>query len=229
MSEMSVEGSIRSYVAEIKRLSPDPGRLDAAIADSAGVKRPRSSARGYRWSTLSVGLASLLLCAAVATAATGVLSSAVDSFLGGGDPPGRHLSGDEVPSWLQPTPGFNAPDQVSVVASAGDEHLYAYRQRNYICFLYGHHVGECRSPAEWRSELEQRKLFLRGPLGESTWFGLAGSGIASIRIDYGDGPPTETAVTDGGFVLDADRDRDPQRLLGLDASGAVVAEQPLDG
>jgi len=134
-----------------------------------------------------------------------------------------------VPSWLQPTPGFNAPDKVSVVASAGDEHLYAYRQENYICFDYGHHVGECRSPAEWRGELEKRKLFIRGPLGGSTWFGLSGSGIASIRVEYSDGPPTEAAVTDGGFVLNADRDRDPQRLSGLDASGAVVAEQPLDG
>jgi len=229
MSEVSVEESIRSFVGEIERLSPDPDRLGAAITAAAHGEQPRSAPRGHRWTLPAIGLATLLLGAAAATATTGALNSVVDSFLGGGDPPGRQLSGELVPSWLQPSPGFNAPDEVSVVASAGDEHLYAYRQGNYICFDYGHHVGECRSPAEWRSELEMRKLFVRGPVGQSTLFGLAGSGVSSVRAEYGDGPPTEVAVTDGGFVVDLDQAREARRLVGLDASGAVVAEQPLGG
>jgi hypothetical protein len=163
----------------------------------------------------------------VATAATGVLNPALDSFFGGGDPPGETLAAGELPDWLRPAPGFNAPDEVAVVAGDGPEHLYAYRQGNQICFDYGHHVGECRSPDEWRLDLESHPWIIRGPVGRVAWYGLVGVDTASVRIQYRDGED-EVPVHDGGFVVVPDPSRGPQVLIALDGSGDQVAEQPLD-
>jgi hypothetical protein len=221
----SIEAALRSHGEAIRRLQPSPQRMDAVLAGPE--PRHREPAVKRRFGVLATGFACLLLGGAVATAASGVLNPALDSFFGGGNPPGRQLPAEEVPSWLQPAPGFNAPDEVSVVASAGDEHLYAFRQRNNICFDYGRHVGECFSPADWRRELEAQPLFVRGPVGESVWFGLVSADIASVRVDYGSGEPAKIPVTNSGFVAPLDPARDPQRIVGLDASGDEVAEQPL--
>lgn len=228
MNSQPIEDALRSRAEEVRLLQPEPGRLAAALA-RADRKAPLSTGRRRPLGALAVGFACLLLGAAVATAATGLLGSALDSFFGGGAPPGRQLSGQEVPEWLQPAPGFNAPGEVSVVASAGDEHLYAYRQRDSLCFDYGHHVGECRSPGEWRRELEAQPLFVRGPVGESTWFGLVDAEIASVRVEYASGEPTEIAVSNDGFVAVLAPARHPQRLVGLDAAGEEVAARPLAG
>lgn len=226
MNSRSIEDALRSHGESIARMQPDPQLVGAVLA---GVERgtPRPTPRRRRFGALTVGLSCLLLGAAVASAATGLLGSALDSFVGGGSPPGRELSGADVPSWLQPAPDFNAPDEVSVVASAGDEHLYAYRQSGNICFDYGHHVGECASPAFWRRELEANPLFVRGPVGESILFGLVAPEVASVRVEYDMGEPTEIPVTNSGFVASLDPGRDPLRLIGLDAAGDEVASYPL--
>lgn len=228
MNSRLIEDALRSHGESIARMQPDPQLVGAVLA---GVKRrtPRATPRRRRFGALAIGLTCLLLGAAVASAATGLLGSALDTFFGGGSPPGRELSGAAVPSWLQPAPDFNAPDEVSVVASAGDEHLYAYRQSGNVCFDYGHHVGECASSAFWRRELEAHPLFIRGPVGESVVFGLVAAEIASVRVEYATGEPAEVPVTNSGFVAPLDPDRDPRRLVGLDASGDEVAAQPLRG
>ncbi|HEY6729417.1 MAG TPA: hypothetical protein VI039_00110 [Solirubrobacterales bacterium] len=210
----------------MESLQPDPARLSAALAGAEDRTAVRPAAR-RRWTPLAVGLACLVLGGAVAGAATGLLDPAVDSFLGGGNPPGRQLTGEDVPSWLQPAPDFNAPSEVSVVAAAGDERLYAYRQSGSLCFDYGDHVGECRSPWEWRRELEAQPLFVRGPVGESVWFGLVGAGIATVRVEYASGEPAEIEVTNGGFVADIDPARSPQRIVALDGSGEEVTSRSL--
>jgi hypothetical protein len=179
-----------------------------------------------RFGALATGFACLLLGGAVATAATGVLDPALDSFFGGGGPPGQTLPASELPYWLKPAPGFNAPDEVAVVAGDGSEHLYAYRQSDQICFDYGHHVGECRSPEEWRLDLENEPWIIRGPVGRSAWYGLVGVDTVSVRIKYRD-EEAEVPVHEGGFVVVPDPARDPQALIALDASGTQVAEQPL--
>ena len=222
MSRNSVEAALRRHVEGIEHLRPDPGRVRAAMAAASG-----SAAGGRRWTPLATALACLVMGAAVATAATGLLDPALESFLHGGKPPGRQLPGRELPSWLRPAPGYNAPDEVSVVAATGKERLYAYRQRGWICFDYGHHAGECRKPREWRSDLEEAPWVLRGPLGRSVWFGLVDASVVSVRVEYGDGGSVDVAVRNGGFVADLDRPRNPQRLIGLDPSGGTVVSRAL--
>lgn len=226
MNQESIEDALRSRGEAIASLRPDRSGVEAALA-RAEVRQPRPPARRRPIGALAVGLACLLLGAAAATAATGLLGSGLDSFFGGGAPPGRQLAGSEVPSWLQPAPDFNAPGEVSVVASDGGESLYAYRQRGSVCFDYGHHVGECRSPSEWRRELEAKSWILRGPVGRSIWFGLVGADITSIRVEYLQGETTEVAVSDEGFVAALDPTRNPQRIVALNASGVEVVDQPL--
>lgn len=227
MSTEAVERALRQRGEAIAQIRPGRGEVRAALSWADRPERARGSRRGL--ATLATGLACLLLGGAAATAATGVLDPALDVFLGGGDAPGRSLQASEVPDWLRPEPGFNAPDGVSVIASDGSEQLYAYRQSGSICFDYGHHVGECRSPDEWRRELEAEPWILRGPVGESTYFGLVDANVASVRVDYGDGAAAEAAVGEGGFVLDLDPARDPQRLVALDAAGDEVASRSLAG
>jgi len=228
MDPASVENALEERGQEIARMHPDLSEVRAAVALTVGRRLPRRSRRGF--ATLATGLACLFLGAAAATAATGVLSPALDAFFGGGDAPGEALPEVRVPSWLRPAPGFNAPDKVSLLASAGSEHLYAYRQGGNICFGYGDHVGECRSPAEWSRELERDRWILRGPVGkaEALWFGLVNTEFASVRVEYTEGLPEEVAVTSGGFVAAIDRARGPKRLVGLDASGEVVASRSLE-
>ena len=223
MSRDPVEVALRKHAEEVEHLRPDSERIRIAMAAAAS----RSAAAGRRWTPLATIVACLLLGGAVATAATGLLDPALESFLHGGRSPGRQLSGKALPSWLQPAPNYNSPDEVSVVAAAGDERLYAYRQRGWICFDYGHHVGECRRPREWRAELEKSPWILRGPVGRSVWFGLVDGSIALVRVEYGEGGTTDVTVHNGGFVLDADRARDPQRLVALDASGNEVVSAPV--
>ncbi len=222
MNRESVDGALRNHVEGIELLRADPARIRAAVtaaADQGPVKR--------RWAPLATALACLLLGGAIASAGTGLLDPALESFFHGGKAPGRELAGDQLPSWLQPSPGFNAPDEVSVVAASGTEHLYAYRQRGWICFDYGHHVGECRTPREWRTDLEKAPWVLRGPVGRSAWFGLVDAGIVAVRAEYAQGPPAEVRVRNGGFVAVLDRARGPQRLVGLDASGGEIVSQPV--
>jgi hypothetical protein len=226
MNSGSIEDALRSHGESIARMQPDPQAVGAVLAE-VERRTARATPRRRRFGALAIGFACLLLGAAVASAATGLLGPALDSFFGGGSLPGRELSGADVPSWLQPAPDFNAPDEVSVVASAGDEHLYAYRQSGNVCFDYGHHVGECASPAFWQRELEAHPLFVRGPVGESVVFGLVAPAIASVRVDYATGEPTEIPVTNSGFVVSLDPGRDPLRLIGLDAAGDEVASHPL--
>ena len=228
MNPENVENAIREHGRAISRMRPASHEVRAALAwKNRQSDRLRVSRRGS--AALTAGLACLLLGGAVATAGTSVLAPALDVFFGGGDPPGRSLPASEIPSWLQPEPGFNAPDKVSVIASDGPEHLYAYRQSNSLCFDYGHHVGECRSPAEWRQELDVEPWILRGPVGKSTFFGLVDASVTSVRVDYDAGPPAEVAVGEGGFVLNVDPTRGPQRIVALDASGDVVVSRSLVG
>lgn len=222
MSGKSIEGALRRHVEGIEHLRPDPERVRVAMA-AAG----RGAAAGRRWTPLATALACLVLGGAVATAASGLLDPALESFLHGGKSPGRQLSGKALPSWLRPAPDYNAPDEVSVVAASGKERLYAYRQRGWICFDYGHHVGECRTPREWRRDLEKAPWILRGPVGRSVWFGLVDASVALVRVEYREGGTTDVTVHNGGFVLDADRARDPQRLIALDASGGEVVSAPV--
>jgi hypothetical protein len=221
MSRDSVDGALRKHAKSIEQMRPDRERIRLAVAAAS------QSATGRRWAPLATGLACLLLGGAVATAATGLLDPALESFLHGGSSPGRQLSGKQLPSYLRPAPNYNAPDEVSVVAASGKEHLYAYRQRGWICFDYGGHVGECRTPREWRSDLEKDPWILRGPVGRSVWFGLVDAGVALVRVEYRAGGTTDVTVHNGGFVLDADRDRDPQRLVALDASGNEIVSTPV--
>jgi hypothetical protein len=228
MDPAGVESALKERGQEIARMHPDLSEVRAAVASTRGPQLPRRGRRGF--ATLATGLACLFLGAAAATAATGVLNPALDAFFGGGDAPGEALPEIRVPAWLRPAPGFNAPDQVSLLASAGSEHLYAYRQGGNICFDYGEHVGECRSPAEWSRELERNRWILRGPVGraEALWFGLVNTEFASVRIEYSQGVPEEVAVTNGGFVAAIDRARGPTRLVGLDASGEELASRSLE-
>lgn len=222
MSRNSVEEALREHAAGVERLRPDPERIRVALAAAAN----RSAAAGRRWTPLVTTVACLVLGGAIATAATGLLNPALESFLHGGKSPGRQLSGKALPSWLQPAPHYNSPDEVSVVAASGEEHLYAYRQRGWICFDYDHHAGECRRPPEWRSDLEKSPWILRGPMGRSVWFGLVDASVALVRVEYREGGTTDVLVRNGGFVLDADRSRNPQRLIALDASGNEIASAP---
>jgi hypothetical protein len=226
MDPASVENALRERGQTIARMYPNLSEVQAAVARTEGRRHPRGGRRGF--ATLATGLVCLLLGAAAATAATGVLDPALDAFFGGGDAPGEALPETRVPTWLQPAPGFNAPDEVSLLASAGSEHLYAYRQSGSICFGYGGHVGECRSPGEWSRELERDRWILR-PVGkaEALWFGLVNTEFASVRVEYTEGAPEEVAVTNGGFVAAIDWARGPQRLIGLDASGQGVASRSL--
>jgi hypothetical protein len=221
-----IEAELSRYVARIEQLQPDPARLRAAITPTGQARR---RAGRHRWTPLAVGLACLLVGATVAAAATGWLDSALDSFLHGGKAPGQVLSGNDLPNWLRPSPGFNAPDEVSEVAAAGDERLYAYRQGGNICFDYGHHVGECRSPKEWRRELEKETWIVRGPVGRFVWFGLVDASVVSIKAEYRRGAPVEVPVTNGGFVADLDRARDLERLVGLDAARTEVVALSVAG
>jgi hypothetical protein len=221
MSRDSVEGALRKHVDGIEHLRPDPERVRVAVEAAAS----RGAAAGRRWTPLATAITCLLLGGAVATAATGWLDPALESFFHGGKAPGRQLAGNQLPSWLWPAPGYTAPNEVSVVAAAGSERLYAYRQRGWICFDYGHHAGECRTPRDWRSELEKAPWTLRGPVGRSVWFGLVEAAIVSVRVEYREGRSNVVAVRNGGFVADLDAARNPQRLVGLDASGGAVVSR----
>lgn len=219
----AVDGALRRHAEGIEQMRPDPERIRVAIAAvaSGGAKA------GRRWTPLATIAACLVLGAAVATAASGLLDPALESFLHGGRSPGRQLSGNQLPSWLRPAPHYNSPDEVSVVAASGEERLYAYRQRGWICFDYGHHAGECRTPREWRTELEKGSWIVRGPLGRSVWFGLVDTDVTLVRVEYRQGGTTDVLVRNGGFVLDADRTRGPQRLVALDASGNEIVSMPV--
>lgn len=228
MNPENVENAIREHGRAISRIRPASHEVRAALAwKNQRAGRRRTSRQGL--SAFAAGIACLLLGGAVATAGTSVLAPALDVFFAGGGPPGRSLPASEIPSWLQPEPGFNAPDKVSVIASDGREHLYTYRQGGSLCFDYGHHVGDCRSPAEWRQALEDEPWILTPPLGRFTFFGLVDAKVTSVRVDYAAGPPAEVAVGEGGFVLDVDPTRDPQRIVALDASGNVVVSRSLSG
>lgn len=226
MNSKTVEEALRSRGAAITSLEPDPHGVAVALARGRDGQ-PRPAARRHPLGGLAIALVCLLLAAAATSAATGLLGSTLDSFLGGGSAPGRQLSQPDWPSWLRPAPGFNAPSEVSVVATDKGESLYAYRQGDSICFDYGHHVGECREPAEWRRELESQPWILRGPVGRSTWFGLVGAEIATVRVDYLRGETTEVAVSDDGFVVVLDPARQPQRLVGINVDGEEVVDRPL--
>lgn len=223
MNRDSVDGALRKHAESIEHMRPDPERIRAAMAVAAS----RGATAGRRWTPLATALACLVLGGAVAAAAMGLLDPALESFFHGGRTPGRQLSGKAVPGYLRPAPDYNAPDEVSVVAASGKERLYAYRQRGWICFDYGSHVGECRTPREWRSDLEKAPWILRGPVGRSVWFGLVDASVALVRVEYREGGTTDVTVHNGGFVLDADRTRGPQRLIALDASGNEVASAPV--
>jgi hypothetical protein len=225
MSHIDVEALLDGYVRGIERLHLDPVRLQAAIAKAA--TRPRRGSHRRRGTPLAVGFACLLLSAGAAAAATGWLGSALDHFFDGGSVPGRELSGRDLPEWLRPSPGFIAPSEVSEVAAAGDERLYAYRQGGHICFDYGHHVGECRSPGEWRQELERKPWIVRPTARNSVWFGLIDEDVASVEVEYRQGATEDVAVSNGGFVALLDRSRDPERLVGRDSTGNEVVSEPL--
>jgi hypothetical protein len=222
MSRDAVEAALRRHAEGVEHLRPDPERIRVAMAAAAN----RGAATRHRWTPLATIIASLVLGGAVAAAATGLLDPALESFLHGGKAPGRQLSGEALPSWLRPAPHYYSPDEVSVVAASGEERLYAYRQRGWICFDYGHHAGECRRPREWRGELERSPWILRGPVGRSVWFGLVAADVALVRVEYREGGTTDVSVRNGGFVLDADRDRHPQRLVALDAAGNELVSTP---
>jgi hypothetical protein len=219
----TVDGALRKHAEDIEQMRPDPERIRVAMAAAA----TRRAAAGRRLTPLATALVCLVLGAAAATAATGLLNPALESFLHGGKTPGRQLTESQLPSYLQPAPHYNAPNEVSVVAASGEERLYAYRQRGWICFDYGSHAGECRKPREWRSELEKAPWILRGPLGRSVWFGLTDASVALVRVEYREGGTTDVLVRNGGFVLDADRARDPERLIALDESGNEIASTPV--
>jgi hypothetical protein len=228
MNPENVENAVREYGRVIARMRPASHEVRAALAwKNQRAGRRRTSRRGV--SAFAAGIACLLLGGAMATAGTSVLAPALDVFFGGGDPPGRSLPASEIPSWLQPEAGFTAPGKVSVIASDGPEHFYAYRQGSSLCFEYGHHVGDCRSPAEWRQALEDEPWILPPPVGRFTFFGLVDAKVTSVRVDYATGRPVEVAVGEGGFVLDVDPSRDPQRIVALDASGNEVVSRSLVG
>src|SRR4051812_16160978 len=107
MDRASVENALEERGWEIARMHPTLSEVRAAVASTEGRRLPRRSRRGF--ATLATGLACLFLCAAAATAATGVLNPALDAFFGGGDAPGEALPEIRVPAWLLPAPGFNAP------------------------------------------------------------------------------------------------------------------------
>ena len=221
MNQADVQKALKEHARAIGDLQPDPERIHVAVLGAA------RKAPGRRWTPLVTGIVCLLLGAAVATAATGLLDPALESFLHGGKSPGRQLSGNQLPSYLRPAPNYNSPDEVSVVAASGEERLLAYRQRGWICFDYGTHVAECRTPREWRRDLEKAPWILRGPVGRSVWFGLVDAGVALVRVEYREGGTTDVTVRNGGFVLDADRARDPQRLIALDAAGNEIVSTPV--
>lgn len=229
MNEDSIEKALQAHADALAALEPAAGQVGRTIA------RARAGQFGRRARPESMTVALLLSClvlGAAVAAAAGILPSPLSSFLRGGDPPGKELSGDELPSWLRPKPGYTPPTEVSVVASAGAERLLASRLRGYICFEYGHHVGECKQPRAWRQELRKSSWILRGPIhgrgGTEVWFGLAAAGISTIRVDYRDGGAAVTAVGNGGFVLEVDSRRHPHRIVGLDRAGNEVAARDLE-
>ncbi|HEX5609013.1 MAG TPA: hypothetical protein VFX45_02855 [Solirubrobacterales bacterium] len=205
---------------QVRQLVWDARRPAAATSQPRRVRRGRMS--------LATGFACLLLGGVIASAATGTIGSALDPFLGGGDPPGTPLAVSERPTWLDPAYG-----EATVIASAGGVRLMAYRQGGDICFQYGSSVGECATPSYYAEEMSKSSWLLRGPTspGDKKFqFGFVDDSIASVRVEYGVGPATETATENGGFVVELDESRQPERLVGLDASGAeVISGSPYTG
>ncbi|HVQ58517.1 MAG TPA: hypothetical protein VMS60_06370 [Solirubrobacterales bacterium] len=227
MSKDFVEFALRERAVAANGLTVGDEQLRQAVqnAHRSAAPRPRRVRSGRM--SFATGLACLMLGLVVASGATGTIGSALDPFLGGGDPPGAPLAQSELPSWLDPAQtGVSATD-ASVIASSGPMRLVAYRQGEDVCFHYGRGVGECALPAYFAEQLSESSWILRGPTAQAgekkTLFGFVDASIASVRVEYADGSATPVRIENGGFVVQLDKARGPERVVGLDASGQEVA------
>jgi hypothetical protein len=227
MSRDFVELALADRAAAANGLTVGDERVRQLVRDArqSDAPRPRRVRRGRM--SMATGLVCLLLGGVIASGAAGTIGSALDPFLGGGDPPGAPLSQSELPSWLDPAQTGVSVDDASVIASAGPMRLVAYRQGENVCFHYGRSVGECALPAYFAEQLSESSWILRGPtnpVGErQTLFGFVDDSIATVRVEYADGPATPVKIENGGFVVELDKARGPERVVGLDASGQEVA------
>jgi hypothetical protein len=234
MSKDFVEIALTERAAAANGLTAGDAQVSQLMRDAHRPVTPRlRRARRGRMS-FATGFACLLLGGVVASAATGALGSALDPFLGGGDPPGTSLVQSELPSWLDPAQTGVSVDDASVIASSGPIRLVAYRQGDDVCFHYDRNVAECALPSYYAEQLSESDWILRGPtapVGErKALFGFVNDNIATVRVEYADGPATPVKIENGGFVVNLDHARGPERVVGFDASGQEVASSaPLGG
>jgi hypothetical protein len=230
MNRDFVEVALTDRAAAANGLTVEDEQVRQLVRDAhrPEAPRPRRVRRGRM--SFATGFACMMLGLVVAGGGTGAIGSALDSFLGGGDPPGAPLSQSKLPSWLDPAKTGVSVNDASVIASSGPIRLVAYRQGDDVCFHYDRTVAECALPSYYAEQLSESDWIIRGPtapVGEQkTLFGFVNDNITTVRVEYADGPATAVKVENGGFVVNLDEARGPERVVGLDASGNEVVSGP---
>jgi hypothetical protein len=206
-----------------RSLEPTESEVAAVLERLAQGRRALRSQLVVVFAAVVVALGGLLAVPASRAALGGALS-ALDSFFGGGSPPGQPVGAAAVP-WLDDV----AQGQVSVLARSGGERLYAYRSASgAVCLAFGHHAAECDGDASWwRSLLERHAAALFGPVpgeaaGTAVAWGVARENVSRVELRYDQGGSTSAVVSNGGFVLIAESVRTPSELASIDRQGRTI-------
>jgi hypothetical protein len=201
--------------------------------------RPGRSGSRARSLAVSTILVAVLGCMAYAVPVTrGAVDGIADSLAGWvlGDhdtAPGRAVApGDAAPSWFDESPG-----DARVIAEADGVGLFVRRTEMdgnpTLQFGLGPGLVVGDTLEGWRHRLGERALVvLHGPAafgprdllddrGRHPLLGVTTRDVASVELQYAEGPPLVAENGDGGFVLLADAWRPLRELIAYDDTGRV--------
>jgi hypothetical protein len=227
----SLDDRARVVFAWARRLEPTEREV-AEVLSRLG----RSRVRPVR--ALTVAFASLVLlfggivAVPAGRAGVGDALGVLASFFDGGATPGRSIAAGEQPRWLEDV----AAGSARILAQSGGERLYAYRTPSgAVCLAFGNHAAECDGDASWwRSLFDRHAVALFGPApaasaGTAVAWGVAAASVRRVELRYADGSTETAAVTNGGFVLQAESTKGPRTIVALDSRGKALESQDVQG
>jgi hypothetical protein len=240
---------IRAAFAPARALEPSEADVAEVLARVGSTRRrPKEPAAVTLRRPATVALAALLLLAVVLYSvpptraaledAGGAVGGVFSGWLGGdsADAPGKPLDADErMPEFLEYLDDPRQAKDPRVIAEAGGYKLYSYIGSsgglNFDLGATGVGMG-----FESAAELGDKPLYVLGPgamrhadaEGHVPLFGVAAKQVTAVELAYASGPPLRVEGVEGGFVLLAEPDREPRKVLALDAQGEVLGGEPVD-
>ena len=133
--------------------------------------------------------------------------------------PGRAVRpDDDAPAWVR------AGSDRRLIASAAGRSLFAVREAGgMIGFALGDGVGISDSERGWKQQFADHAIVVLGPESSDpssptrALFGVVAKSVDRVELRYSSGSATVASARHGGFVLIADRRREPETVVAFDA------------